>query len=157
MVEVFDLSQSGSQLLNLSTRAFVGTADNVVIAGFILGSGSNTNILIRGIGPSLGQFGIPNPLPHATLELRDSHGNLLAANDGCGQVSNPHSHPNDHGQFPGSPCPPFCGGSSCPPGTCTSNLDACIYISLPSGLYTAILAGANGATGVGLVEIYNLQ
>jgi len=131
LVEVYDLDQAAaSQLANISTRAFVGTGANVVIGGFILGAGNNTNIVIRGIGPSLAGSGVVGALADPTLELRDNSGTLLAPNDNCGDPS------------------PF------PPG---NPLEACIDISLPPGAFTAILAGKNGGTGIGLVEIYNLQ
>jgi hypothetical protein len=131
-----------------------------MIGGFILGNGNNTNVVIRGIGPSLSQSGIPNVLHDPTLELRDSNGALLAENDNCSGASRAASLPNEHGPVPGSPCPPFCGGGgSCPAPFCANSnpLESCIYMPLPPGLYTAILAGKNGGTGVGLIEIYNLN
>ena len=133
LVEVYNVDRSvpvtSNQLANISTRGFVQTGNNVMIGGFILGTGTNTNIVIRGLGPSLSDFGIPNPLADPTLELRDSNGTLLASNDNC-------------------------AGSSLPP---PNPLEACIEISLSPAAYTAILTGKNGGTGVGLVEIYNLQ
>ena len=80
LVEVYDLNPgSSAKLANISTRAFVGTGDNIVIAGFILGSHSgNDRIVVRGIGPSLTALGVPNALANPTLELRDSNGALLA-------------------------------------------------------------------------------
>jgi hypothetical protein len=133
LVEVYDLGLPTSKLANISTRAFVGTGANVLIGGFILGGDANSHIVIRGIGPSLTAFGVPDALADPTLELRDSNGVLLASNDNC----------------QGSPPPPL------PP---TPNpLEACIDISLPPGAYTAILAGRNGGTGIGLLEIYSLQ
>ncbi len=73
LVEVYDVSQSvDSKLANISTRAFVGTASHIVIAGFILGGNSGDDrIVVRGIGPSLTDFGVPNALANPTLELRD--------------------------------------------------------------------------------------
>ena len=83
LVEVYDLSQAvPAKLANISTRAFVGTGDNIVIAGFILGGNSgNDRIVLRGIGPSLTALGVPNALADPTLELRDSNGALLIANN----------------------------------------------------------------------------
>ena len=74
LVEVYDLNQNAdSKLANLSTRAFVGTGDNIVIAGFMLGGSSgNDRIVVRGIGPSLTALGVPAALADPTLELRDS-------------------------------------------------------------------------------------
>ena len=130
LLEVYDLGPATSKLANISTRAIGGSGANVVIGGFILGGNSgNARVVVRGIGPSLAAAGVPNPLADPTLELRNSSGALLASNDNCET----------------SPLPP------------TNPLEACIDISLPSGAFTAILAGKNGGTGVGLVEIYNLE
>lgn len=141
LIEVYDLDQGPlSKLANLSTRAFVDTGDNIVIAGFILGSNSgNDRVMVRGIGPDLAQFGVPNPLADPTLELRDSNGALLAYNNDW-QDNCP----------PESPC--IITGLP-PPG---SPLDAVIVATLPPGLYTALLAGLNNGTGVGLIELYDL-
>ena len=83
LIEVFDLSQAVlAKLANISTRAFVNTGDDIVIAGFILGGNNgNDRIVVRGIGPSLTVFGVPNALADPTLELRDSNGALLIANN----------------------------------------------------------------------------
>ena len=99
-----------------------------MIAGFILGAGDSTHVLIRGIGPSLAGGGVIGALADPTLELRDSNGTLLASNDNCGDSPIPVNPP-----------------------------EACIDISLPPGAFTAIMAGKNGGSGIGLVEIYNLQ
>ena len=62
LVEVYDAdSAAASQLANISTRGFVQTGDNVMIGGFIIGgSNQNTGVVVRGIGPSLAQFGLSN-------------------------------------------------------------------------------------------------
>src|SRR5213078_4350387 len=80
LVEVYDLSQAvASKLGNISTRAFVSTGSNIMIAGFILGNGSgNDNVLLRGIGPSLP---VTNKLADPTLELRDSNGALIRSDN----------------------------------------------------------------------------
>jgi hypothetical protein len=138
LVEVYDVSQAAdSKLANISTRAFVGTADNILIAGFILGgNGGNDTILMRGIGPSLAAYGIANPLADPTLELRDGNGALLLAN-------------NDWQDNPIMPV--------LPPGLQPTNpLESVIMATLPPGAYTGLLAGVNGGTGVGLVEVYDL-
>jgi hypothetical protein len=128
LVEVYDLGPATSQLANISTRAFVSTGANVTIGGFILGGGANSQVEIFGIGPSLASSGVSGVLADPTLELRDSSGTLLASNDNCGGAS---IHPLDPAE-------------------------ACIEISLPPGLFTAILAGKNGGTGIGLLEIDKL-
>jgi hypothetical protein len=129
LVEAYDLGSATSQLGNISTRAFVSTGNNVMIGGFILGGGGNSQIEILGVGPSLAASGVSGVLADPTLELRDSNGALVGSNDNCGAMT---IHPLDPAE-------------------------ACIDISLPPGQFTAILAGKNGGTGVGLVEIYNRQ
>jgi hypothetical protein len=139
LVEVYDLNQgSDAKLANLSTRAFVGTSDNIVIAGFMLG-GSNTNdrIVVRGIGPSLTAAGLPNALADPVLELRDNNGTLLSAN-------------NDWQDNPVSAAELIAAGLAP-----TNNFEAAIATTLPPGGYTALLAGQNNGTGIGVVEVYD--
>jgi hypothetical protein len=143
LVEVYDVDQAAaSKLANMSTRAFVGTGDNIVIAGFILGGNSgHTRIVVRGIGPSLAGFGVPNPLANPTLELRDNNGALLRANNDW----------QDNAAPPG-PDPQLIAAGLAP----TNDLESAIVATLPPGLYTALLAGVNSGTGIGLVEVYDL-
>jgi hypothetical protein len=138
LVEVFDLdSASASKLGNLSTRAFVRTGSNVVIAGFILGNGGDDRVVVRGLGPSLSQFGVPNPLQDPTLELRDQNGTLLKSNNDWAD------DPIQAGEITAAGLAP------------TDGKESAIAATLPPGLYTAILAGSNATTGVGLVEVYD--
>lgn len=129
------------KLANISTRGLVQTGENVMIGGFILTGASSENgqIIVRGIGPSLTPFGIPNVLADPTLELRDNNGALLVANDNWQDDPLMAAQLTAHGLAPPNPN------------------ESGIYISLSPSLYTAILAGKNGGVGVGLVEIYNLQ
>src|SRR5213082_1176268 len=71
----------GAVLGNISTRSFVQTGDNVMIGGFIVQGSGTKRVIIRAIGPELGQFGVPDPLQDPTLELHDGTGNLIASND----------------------------------------------------------------------------
>ncbi len=84
LVEAYDLNQGvASKLANLSTRAFVNTDNNIVIAGFVLsddGAGQD-RVIVRGIGPSLAAFGVSPVLANPRLELRDNNGALLIANN----------------------------------------------------------------------------
>ena len=139
LIEVFDLSQAVlAKLANISTRAFVNTGNDIVIAGFILGGNSgNDRIVARGIGPSLSSFGVPNALANPTLELRDNNGALLIAN-------------NDWQDDPAQAAELTAAGLAP-----TNPLESGIASTLPPGLYTALLAGFNNATGVGVVEVYD--
>jgi hypothetical protein len=137
--EVYDLDTAAlSKLANLSTRAFVGTGNNVVIAGFVLGNNAGDDpVVIRGLGPSLGAFGIANPLADPTLELRDENGTLLIAN-------------NDWQDDPVNAAAVTAAGLEP-----SDSKESAIATNLPPGLYTAILAGLNNGTGVGTVEVYD--
>ena len=139
LVEVFDLDQaSDSKLSNLSTRGFVQTGSNVIIAGVILGNNSApTNIVVRGLGPSLAAFGISNVLADPTLELHNGDGVIVISNNNWKDNSTQAALIAGKGLAP------------------SNDLEAAVSITLPPGFYTAVLAGKDNGTGVGLVEIYN--
>ncbi|HWM24961.1 MAG TPA: hypothetical protein VNP98_09050 [Chthoniobacterales bacterium] len=139
LIEVYDLGQAAaSKLANISTRAFVGTGNDIVIAGFILGSGSgNDRVVVRGLGPSLSDFSVPDVLTNPTLELRDSNGALLFANNDWQDDPIQASEINAAGLAP------------------TNALESGIAATLPPGLYTTLLAGLNNGTGNGVVEVYD--
>jgi hypothetical protein len=141
IMEVYDRDQTvDAQLANISTRGFVQTGENVMIGGFILGGGTNNaRIAIRGIGPSLAQFGLNPVLADPTLELRDANGMTLVAND------NWTDDPASAKQLSANGLAPQNGHESG------------IFASLPAGQFTAILAGKNGGIGFGLIEVYNLK
>jgi hypothetical protein len=139
LIEVYDLSQAvPAKLANISTRAFVGTNDNIVIAGFILGGNSGDDrIVVRGIGPSLASRGVPNVLANPRLELRDSNGTLQLGN-------------NDWQDDPAQAAE--IGGAGLAPG---DDLEAAFAATVPPGFYTVILYGLDNGTGIGLVEVYD--
>ncbi|MFZ1217722.1 MAG: Ig-like domain-containing protein [Chthoniobacterales bacterium] len=139
LVEVYDLDANAtSKLGNISTRAFVSTGNDIVIAGFILGSNTGSDrVIVRGIGPSLSATGVSNPLANPTLELRDNNGALLFANNDWQDNSAQAAELVAAGLAP------------------SNNLEAGIAATLPPGLYTALLAGVNNGTGIGLVEVYD--
>ena len=139
LIEVYDLSPAvPAKLANISTRAFVGTGSNTVIAGFILGGNNGADrIVARGIGPSLTGLGVPNALTDPALELRDGNGALLSSN-------------NDWQDNPAQAAELIAAGLAP-----SSQLESGIAATLPPGLYTALLTGSNNGTGVGLVEIYD--
>ena len=141
LVEIYDLNQLvDSKLANLSTRAFVSIGDDIVIAGFQLSNIVGFDrIVVRGIGPSLAPA-LPASavLANPSLELRDSNGALLIAN-------------NDW-QDNGVQAALITALGLAP----TNNLESAVAAELPPGLYTALLTGLNGGTGIGVVEVYDL-
>ena len=141
IVEIFDNSQGvDSQLGQISTRGLVQGGNSVMIAGFILGNSPNaTHVAIRGIGPSLSQFGINNPLPDPTLELHDANGVTFISND-------------DWLDDPVSAAQLATNGLAL-----SDKKESGIFTTLPPGQFTAILAGKSGGVGVGVVEVFNLK
>lgn len=140
LLEIYDVNAAAAaQLANISTRGFVLSGNNVMIGGFILGGGNNARIAVRGIGPSLAQFGLTPVLSDPTLELHDSNGVTLAENDDWLSDSVSADELSANGLAPSDP------------------KESGIFASLPPGAFTAILAGKNGGVGIGLVEIYNLK
>jgi hypothetical protein len=139
LVEVYDLEQAvPAKLANISTRALVSTGDDVVIAGFILGNHSGDDrIVVRGIGPSLTALGVPDALANPILELRDHNGLLIFSN-------------NDWQDNPAQAAEVMAAGLAP-----ANNLESAIAATLPPGAYTALLAGQNNGTGIGLVEVYD--
>jgi hypothetical protein len=110
-----------------------------MIGGFILGGTNNTRIIARGMGPSLAQFGLDPVLNDPTLELRDGNGVLLVA--------------NDNWQDDAASAAQLAAAGFAP----QNSFESGVFVSVPPGAFTAILAGKDGGTGIGLVEIYNLQ
>jgi len=111
-----------------------------MIGGFILGGNpNNTRIALRGIGPSLAQFGLNPVLQDPTLELHDGNGATLISNDNWTDdpVSAALLSANGLGL--------------------SDQKESGIFTSLPAGQFTAILAGKNGGIGIGLIEVYNLK
>lgn len=140
LVEIYDLNQAvDSKLANLSTRAFVSTGGNIVIAGFTLGgNSSDDSMVVRGIGPSLAAAGLPGVLADPTLELRDANGALILTNNDWQENPDQAAEISAVGLAP------------------TNGLESALVATLPPGLYTALLAGVNSGTGSALVEVYDL-
>ncbi len=144
LVEVYEIPPANSsQLGNISSRSFVGLDDNVMIGGFIVGSGQGINgtgsvrVVVRGIGPSLASRGVSGPLQDPELLLFNSNGTPIAANDNW--RSTQQSEIEASGLAP------------------EDNREAAISTTLTQGNYTAIVRGKNGTIGVGLVEVYTVR
>jgi predicted outer membrane repeat protein len=140
LVEGYDLDNAaGSQLGNISTRAFVQAGNNVMIAGVIIKGPDNENVIVRGLGPTLGQppFNVPNALQDPTLELRDSQGTLLRSNDNWKDTQQAQIQASGY-------APP-------------NDLESAIFAILTPANYTAILRGKNNTIGNALIEVYALN
>jgi len=138
LVEGYDLDlTAGSTFGNISTRAFVGTGANVMIAGVIVHGPDSENVVIRGLGPTLAQFAVPNVLADPMLNLRDANGNSVATNDNWKNTQQSQIEASGY-------APP-------------NDLESAIAITLAPGNYTAILSGKNNGTGNALIEAYALN
>ncbi len=134
--EVFDLLDGDLQLSAIGTRGFVGTLDNEMISGTIV-TGNVLTVLVRALGPSLADAGLLGVLPNPTLELRDSNGILIAANDDWRKGG-------QEAEIIASGLPP------------PDDLEAAVILPLGPGAYTAVVDGAGGTTGLGFIQWYSL-
>lgn len=143
LVEVYDADGLESpRLVNISARSRVGTGADVLIAGFVLQGPGSTRLLIRAVGPTLGDFGVNGTLPDPTLTIRNQNTSaILGQNDDWAgnaalkaafATSGAFALPNDN------------------------SLDAAVIVELPPGAYTATVADVAERAGVALVEVYEL-
>ena len=149
LVEVYDHHTDPRRdkvLGNVSTRSFVQTGNDVMIGGFIVQGSGAKRVIVRAIGPELSQHGVPNPLADPIPELHNAAGALIAHNDnwmttilGGIITRNQVQDIRDSGHAP------------------TDARESAIIATLPPGNYTAIVRGVSNTTGVGLVEVYDLD
>lgn len=130
------MDATAGQLANISTPGYVDTGNNVMIGGIIVGDGVPARILVRAIAPSLSQQGVSGALSDTTLEVHDANGNVL---------SNDNWRETEQDEIEATTIPP------------SDDLESAIVATLVPGNYTAMVPGKDGASGVGLVEAYNLQ
>jgi len=128
---------SRASLGNISTRVDVRSGQSVSIGGFIIPGSVAKNVIVRAIGPSLADSGVLGALADPTLELRDSSGTLLQANDNWKDTQE--QAIRDTTLAP------------------TNDLESAIVAPLQPGAYTAVVSGKNNTTGIGVVEVYDLQ
>jgi hypothetical protein len=140
LVEAYDVSplSGNSKLGNISTRGSVGTGDNVLISGFIIGDVDSATVVVRALGPSLASYGVSGVLSNPQLTIYDSSGRAIASNDNWQDNTNAIDVQKN---------------GLAPPNA----VESALVLHLPAGTYTAVVTGADGGTGVGLAEVYTLQ
>jgi cytochrome c peroxidase len=142
ILEIYDLDLAAdSRLANISTRAFVGAGDEIVIAGFTVGNADGVDhIIVRGLGSSLNRFGIFPTVRDPALEVRNANGATLVTNDNWSQDP-------EHGEVTAA-------------GLAPNSEEAAVAITLGPGAYTVLLSAHTVSyidlRGVGLVEVYSL-
>ena len=133
LVEVYDINPGVSaELTNVSTRGLVLGGDGVIIGGFI--SDGSTQVVVRGLGPTLAQFGVGGALANPVVSLFDGNGNLVSTNNNWKDTQQTAIQAT----------------GLAPP----NELEAAILAPVAAGNYTAILSGNGGGTGIGLIEVY---
>jgi uncharacterized repeat protein (TIGR02543 family) len=135
IVEVFEVGEVETPLVNISTRGFVQTGDDVLIGGIIVQGSGPQKVVVRARGPSLAQFGVPNLLANPQLQLFNAQHQQIAFNDNWQQASN---------------VAEIQAGGQAPPDA----NESAILVTLDPGAYTAIVTGVGATTGVAIVEVF---
>ena len=127
---------NGPILRNLSTRALIGTGQNVLIGGFVVQGSAPATFIVRAIGYSLRAFGITAPITDPKLTIYDANHQVVATNDDW---------------FTSTSGPTIASYHLDPP----NSIESALYVTLHQGAYTAVVEGFSpSVTGIGLVELY---
>ena len=144
LVEVYDVTGgAGARLINISSRGYVGSGANIAIPGFVVSGTSPRTLLIRGIGPRLANYGVSNVLTDPNITLVGANQTVIAQNDNWGAVADPAALTAAMASV---------GAFSLTAGSA----DAAMLVTVPPGMYTVLVAGANNSTGNALVEVYEV-
>jgi hypothetical protein len=136
---VADSTANSARLYNISTRGFVGTGNDVLIGGFVISGSTPKTIVVQGVGPSLGAYGITNPLANPTLTvIRQSDGAVMGSNDDWGTAGNA-------AQIAASGFAP------------SHAQESAVMATLAPGGYTAIVSGVGATTGTGMVAAFEVS
>lgn len=135
-------ARPGPNLLNLSTRAFVGTGDKVLIGGFIIQGTQPTTVVLRAIGHSLAAVGITDALDDPYFELHAADGSVLASSDDWIENADASTIAGYHLDPPNS-------------------RESAVFAVLNPGSYTVVVRAFDNddgkLTGTGVVELYDLH
>jgi hypothetical protein len=134
----FLIRQQVGRLVNISTRSVAGAGERTLVAGFVIRGTGLKPLLIRGVGPTLANFGVSNPLPDPVLNVISSSGALMATNNDWGNSSVLANAAAQLGAF----------------ALNASSRDAAVQTALAPGTYSAVI-GAGSATGNALIELYD--
>jgi hypothetical protein len=143
LAEVYEVSASGTRLVNISTRAQVGTGGNILIPGFVIGGTGSETLLVRADGPALTAYGVNGVLAQPSLSVINSTNSVIASNTGWGTAANPSQIASVGASF---------GAFALTQGSA----DSAQIVTLQPGAYTIQVAGANNSTGVALAEVYEV-
>jgi hypothetical protein len=130
-----------SRLTNISVLAPVGSSNSNLILGFVIGGGPTKPLLVRGIGPALGTYGVPGSLGDPTLSLYGGS-QLLESNDDWGMAPNANQIASTSARLGGFPLP-------------QDSRDAALLSVLDRGDNTVQLSGKGASSGLALIELYD--
>lgn len=156
LLELYDADNAAptNRMVNLSARGIVGINGNALEGGFVVGGTGSDTVLVRAIGPTLGDFGVWSPLMRPALTLYDSHGIVVASIEGWGGMPSPGPSAVFAQLQPASAMVmSSVGAFSLPVGSA----DCAMVLTLPAGAYTASVQGGDGDVGETLFEVYELQ
>jgi hypothetical protein len=145
LIEVYEVGPENGHFVNVSTLAMAGTGDAVLVGGLVTHGPQPTRVLFRAGGPSLTTFGLTGVLQRPVLTIYNSNGEIIGMNAGWNTVNVADAvtlaaTASKVGAFP------FLPGSA----------DCALILTLPQGAYTAQVTGVNGATGIAIVEAYQV-
>ena len=146
LVEVYDVSENataGQRIVNLASRGGAGSGDDTLTAGFFITGAVPKRVLLRGVGPALGAFGVAGTLADPTLKLFNQAGTVVATNDNWGDTADAPAIASTA---------PAVGAFALPP----EGRDAALLLNLAPGLYTVQVGAPAGTSGAALVEIYEV-
>jgi hypothetical protein len=147
LAEIYDATPTAMftaatpRLINLAARTSVGTGDNILIAGLVVGGTTPVRVLVRAVGPTLRSFGVNGALANPRLEVFNDRAVRISENDDWAGTAALKAAFDAVGAFS------LIAGDS---------RDAAVVATLAPGNYTAQVSGVGGTTGVALVEVYEL-
>jgi hypothetical protein len=160
LVEIYEVGNASSRLVNMSTRVRVGMQDDVMIGGFIIEGTVPKTLLLRARGPSLADFGVSGTLPDPVLQLYSGQ-TVIARNDDwqtvdalCSNGGSPCRPMNQIQSIGLDPCQPYQSGGAAPTGC---SRESAMLVTLNPGPYTMIVSGSGGSAGVALLELFEVN
>jgi hypothetical protein len=139
--DVATIPNSANKFVNISTRGFAGTGDQVLTAGFVIPTGQAQTVLVRGVGPTLASFGVTGTLVDPVVEVyKTGTTAAIATNDDWSGTQVP-TLSTKVGAFPLQ----------------TGSKDAALVLNLEPGNYTVQVKGKGTTTGVAIVEVYEVD
>ena len=142
---VLSAQASSSSIANLSARGTVGQGTGSLVAGFVIGGSGSKTVLVRGAGPSLAAFDVPNPAASVSIRVHDARGNVVAVNDGYQSAPNAVAVAATAAQLGAFPI--------------THSGDSALLATLTPGGYSveAVASAANPPNGTALLEVYDVD